>query len=332
VADVGQNLFEEVNFLAWPPPATGTTWRNYGWDVLEGFNCHENQPAGSCTAFLNGQSQTPAFHYPRNEGSTVIGGFVYRGRPVSNLISANYIFADYGSNHFWRAFRVSGAWQKVPLFDYPGVTGFGEDVRGRLYFVGAFNGTLNQITPFTFGDVEPSHFSYPFVEALSEAQVTGGCGGDNYCPDAPTTRAEMSVFLLRTRFGPNYTPPACTSPIFSDVPCSNVYAPWIYDLVGRGVTAGCANGLYCPASSVTREQMAVFLLRTAQGPSYSPPDCTVPTFGDVPCNSPFARWIEELVRRSIAGGCGNSNYCPTAPVTRGQMAVFLVATFGLVPV
>ena len=213
VADVGQNLFEEVNFLAWPPPATGTTWRNYGWDVLEGFNCHENVPAGSCNAFLTGQSQTPAFDYPRSDGQTVIGGFVYRGRPVSNLISSNYIFADYGSSHFWRAIRNGqGVWQKLDLFDYGGVTGFGEDVRGKLYFVGAFNGTLNQIVPFSFADVDPAHFSYPFVESLFEASVTGGCGGDNYCPAASVTRGEMAVFLLRTRFGSTYAPPACSQP------------------------------------------------------------------------------------------------------------------------
>jgi glucose/arabinose dehydrogenase len=332
VADVGQNLFEEVNFLPWPPPATGTTWRNYGWDVLEGFNCHENQPAGSCANFLNGQSQTPAFDYPRSDGSTVIGGFVYRGRPVSNLISANYIFADYGSSHFWRAIRVNGAWQKIPLFDYSGATGFGEDVRGRLFFVGAFNGTLNQIVPHTFADVQPSVFPYPYVEALYEAQVTGGCGGDAYCPNATVTRGEMAVFLLRTRFGSTYTPPACSNATFSDVPCSDLYAPWIYDLVARGVTSGCGNGAYCPQGAVTREQMAVFLLRTAQGPAYTPPDCTTPSFGDVPCSSGFSRWIEELVRRNITGGCGNGNFCPAAPVTRGEMAVFLVVTFGLIPV
>lgn len=88
-------------------------------------------------------------------------------------------------------------------------------------------------------------------------------------------------------------------------------------------------GNYCPDANVTREQMAVFLLRTLEGPSYVPPDCTVPTFNDVPCSSPFARWIEELVRRQITAGCGGGAYCPTNPLPRGQMAVFLTATFSL---
>ena len=76
-------------------------------------------------------------------------------------------------------------------------------------------------------------------------------------------------------------------------------------------------------------QMAVFLLLTREGSGYTPPACVTPTFGDVPCTNPFARWIYELVARSITGGCGGGNYCPASPVTRGQMAVFLVTTFGL---
>jgi hypothetical protein len=52
-------------------------------------------------------------------------------------------------------------------------------------------------------------------------------------------------------------------------------------------------------------------------------------FSDVPETSAFCPWIEELARRGITGGCGGGNYCPTAPVTREQMAVFLTGTFGL---
>ena len=47
------------------------------------------------------------------------------------------------------------------------------------------------------------------------------------------------------------------------------------------------------------------------------------------CPSQFADWIEELATEGITGGCGGGNYCPDAPNTRGQMAVFLVKTFGL---
>ena len=77
--------------------------------------------------------------------------------------------------------------------------------------------------------------------------------------------------------------------------------------------------------------MAVFLVKTRErdgsGYSYAPPACTTPVFNDVPCDYWAAAWIDELYRRGITGGCGGGNYCPTTPVTRDQMAVFISATW-----
>jgi hypothetical protein len=53
------------------------------------------------------------------------------------------------------------------------------------------------------------------------------------------------------------------------------------------------------------------------------------TFGDVPTSHPFFQFIEALAASGITGGCGNGNYCPDAPLTRGQMAVFLAKALGL---
>ena len=66
------------------------------------------------------------------------------------------------------------------------------------------------------------------------------------------------------------------------------------------------------------------------GSSYTPPTA-VGIFGDVPISDTFAPWIEDLYNRNITGGCQASPllYCPDNPNTRGQMAVFLVKTFGL---
>ena len=72
--------------------------------------------------------------------------------------------------------------------------------------------------------------------------------------------------------------------------------------------------------------MAVFLLKAKHGSGYTPPVCAG-LFNDVACPSPFADWIEQLASEGITGGCGASNYCPSNPNTRGQMAVFLTKTF-----
>jgi hypothetical protein len=55
----------------------------------------------------------------------------------------------------------------------------------------------------------------------------------------------------------------------------------------------------------------------------------VATFNDVPTDHPFFQYIEALAASQITGGCGNGNYCPNAPLTRGQMAVFLAKALGL---
>jgi hypothetical protein len=72
----------------------------------------------------------------------------------------------------------------------------------------------------------------------------------------------MAVFLLKTFLGSAYVPPPATGQVFSDVPANAFAAAWIEDLFVRGITAGCGNGKYCPNASVTRAEMAAFLVTT----------------------------------------------------------------------
>jgi photosystem II stability/assembly factor-like uncharacterized protein len=118
-----------------------------------------------------------------------------------------------------------------------------------------------------FGDVPPSYWAAAWIKQLVTEGITAGCGGGNYCPEMPVTRAQMAVFLLRAKYGPSYTPPAVGgSTGFGDVPPSYWAAAWIKQLVTEGITAGCGNGNYCPELPVTRDQMAVFLVRTFRLP------------------------------------------------------------------
>jgi len=59
------------------------------------------------------------------------------------------------------------------------------------------------------------------------------------------------------------------------------------------------------------------------------PAPSVATFADVPTTSPQFRFVEALVAAGITAGCGNGDFCPNAPLTRGQMAVFLATALGL---
>jgi subtilisin-like proprotein convertase family protein len=197
--------------------------------------------------------------------------------------------------------------------------------------VGTYSKTWTLHVGESFPDVPTANQFYRFIETIFHNGVTGGCGGSNYCPDSTVTRAQMAVFLLKSKLGSSYAPPPCTGMVFGDVPCTGgIFDPWIEDLAGRGITGGCGGGNYCPGNPVTRAQMAVFLLKTLLGSGYTPPACTGTVFLDVPCTGGiFDPWIEDLAGRSITGGCGGGNYCPGSPNTRGQMAVFLTKTFNL---
>jgi hypothetical protein len=180
----------------------------------------------------------------------------------------------------------------------------------------------------SFNDVSVANPFYRFVETVLHHGVTGGCSATTYCPSTSTTRGQMAVFVLVSKEGPGFAPPACGVPMFADVPASSPYCRWVEELARRGIVGGCGGGNYCPSAVATREAMAVFVLR-ALDPSLTPAACSTPMFADVPASSPFCRWIEELARRGVVSGCGGSNYCPAAAVSREQMAVFLSATFGL---
>jgi hypothetical protein len=191
------------------------------------------------------------------------------------------------------------------------------------------SGTLLNGWVTRFTDVPGLHSFETFVGRMIKNGLTAGCGGGAYCVDQAVTRGQIAVFLLRGKEGLCFLPPACSVATFTDVPCSNLYSRWIYELVTREITGGCGPNIYCPDNAVTREQIAVFLLRTLEGTTYTPPPCVTPAFTDVPCTSVFAPWVNELVARGITGGCGGGLFCPTQAVTRGQVSVFLSVTFNL---
>ncbi|MBI5842737.1 MAG: S-layer homology domain-containing protein [Chloroflexi bacterium] len=106
-------------------------------------------------------------------------------------------------------------------------------------------------------------------------------------------------------------------------------AAWIKQLAAESITGGCGGGNYCPDIDVTRAQMAIFLLKSEHGSGYMPPPATGTKFTDVSSDYWAASWIEQLANEGITSGCAVGQYCPDSPVTRAQMAVFLVRMFNL---
>lgn len=235
------------------------------------------------------------------------------------------------------AFSITGSVLKTAsVFDYETKTSYSICIRstdsGGLSTTKIFTISVNNlIDTQTFGDVPPTYWAWQFIERLYNAGITGGCstGPLKYCPESEVTRAQMAVFLERGLHYPSTFTAPNVAPTFSDT-IGHWAEDWIEALKNDGITSGCAAGLYCPENPVTRAQMAVFLLRAKYGSSYTPPSVGAGTgFNDVPTDHWAAGWIKRLVAEGITSGCGGGNYCPEAPVTRAQMAVFLVRTFGL---
>ncbi|HEY0554111.1 MAG TPA: S-layer homology domain-containing protein [Thermoanaerobaculia bacterium] len=179
---------------------------------------------------------------------------------------------------------------------------------------------------FPFADVDSASSFWPFIQGIFAAEVIPDCGVGSFCPNGTITRKEMAKFLLLAKNGASYVPPVCSTPLFSDVPCSNAYAAYINEIAREGITSGCAAGVFCPDGTVTRSQMAVFLM-VARG--YPAAPCPPSTFLDVATTSPFCGWINQVAAKGITAGCGGGNFCPESLVLRGQMSVFLETTFGI---
>ncbi|HEV7501924.1 MAG TPA: S-layer homology domain-containing protein, partial [Vicinamibacteria bacterium] len=184
-----------------------------------------------------------------------------------------------------------------------------------------------------FVDVPTGDIFHDFVRKLVANGITAGCGGGSYCRNDAVKRKQMAVFLLKAKLGAAHVPPPATGTVFNDVPASDPFAPWIEELASLSITGGCGGGAFCPEAPVRRDQMAVFLLKTLEGSSYTPPGCAG-IFTDVECDPTPAfavDWIEELYNRAVTGGCIPSplQYCPLSSVLRGQMSAFLTKTFSL---
>lgn len=213
-----------------------------------------------------------------------------------------------------------------------------------------------RLTVPSFLDVAPAHWAYGSIQQLFERGITAGCstgpvpGARLYCPASPVTRDQMAVFLGRSTRGAGFAPPPAAGR-FADVPADHWAAPWIEQALLDGLTTGLPCGVppagpcdgarrpyFRPGDAVSREQMAVFLVRARRGAAFVPPAATG-RFADVRSDGFFAPYVEQALLDGITTGvpCGGAAgpcdgqsrpyFLPKQPVTRDQMAVFLLRTF-----
>jgi len=157
IADVGQNLFEEVDFQ----PVWSRGGENYGWNRMEGAHCYL---AGCDSRGLTlPVAEYP--HGPNNVNCSVTGGFVYRGTRSPGLRGL-YLYGDYCSGVIWALEWRGGQWfSRQVLSSGFDITTFGEDEDGEIYVADSISGTIHRIE----GSQDPRYWSSSATNAASFA-------------------------------------------------------------------------------------------------------------------------------------------------------------------
>lgn len=132
VGDVGQDRFEEIDILQ----KSG----NFGWNIMEGMHCFN--PMTGCN--MNGLI-LPIAEYDHSQGEAVIGGYLYRGSAISQLVGT-YLFSDFGSGTVWGLTEnPPGTWTRAQLLSTgKNISSFGRDEAGELYLLD-YSGALLRI-------------------------------------------------------------------------------------------------------------------------------------------------------------------------------------------
>jgi len=309
-----------------------TAFQGHVGTLVECVACHASVPAtvsgGPHGMHPVGQDWVSA-HHDALGGNAVVAdcavchGSDYRGTVLSRSSSDRTLTTSYGTKHFWRGFQVG-------CYDcHNGPSGDDSNPnRAPSAANGSAATTAYVPVPVTLAatDADGNPLSYRVVLQPANAMVAIAGNAATFYPLPGFVGSDSFAFAASD--GDTWSNLASVAlevnGSFADVPRTSLFASMIERLYHAAVTSGCSVSplAYCPGAPVTRAQMAVFLERGIHGAAYDPP-AAVGIFVDVPVSSPYARWIEQLYHDGVTVGCGSGNYCPGAPVTRAEMAVFL---------
>ncbi len=137
IADVGQDMYEEVNFQA----STSRGGENYGWKIMEGNECF-----GARTCDRTGLTMPIITYDHSDDDCSITGGYVYRGTASQNM-QGIYFYGDFCSGRIWGLRNIQGRWETRVLLREPiTISSFGTDQAGNLYVVSYNDGTIYRLT------------------------------------------------------------------------------------------------------------------------------------------------------------------------------------------
>ena len=159
------------------------------------------------------------------------------------------------------------------------------------------------------------------IDALEELGVFDGteCGARKFCPGDAAKRWAVAVWIVRVVDGKDPFP--VQQSMFADVDGDDWWMPYVERLADLGVTVGCKQNplRYCPHDTVSRGQMASFLMR-----AFRLQRAGSARFTDTGGNTHEAA-IDSLYAAGLTVGCNQTlkRYCPRNAVSRAQMASLL---------
>jgi len=184
IADVGQNLYEEIDRQA----AGSSGGQDYGWNIMEGFHCYPPTVTSCSQAGL----MLPIAEYGHTSGNcSITGGYVYRG-PSAPALAGVYLYGDYCSGRIW---ALQNGVQTELLDTTLGISSFGEDEAGDVYVVDLGSTSANTGAVYRLVDASSS----PRPNVLLSTVATGS--SLQVTVTASTSAALPSNSLQRLSFG-----------------------------------------------------------------------------------------------------------------------------------
>jgi uncharacterized protein YkwD len=154
--------------------------------------------------------------------------------------------------------------------------------------------------------------------------VATGRTSTEFEPTAPMNRAQMATFIARTLEEAGVALPSSPPDAFTDDEGS-LHELRINQLASLGVVRGRTSSTYGPYFTVTRAEMATFLVRAHDQAAADPLPAGVDRFFDDDGSTHEAN-INKVGQAGLAAGTSETTFAPKTAVTRGQMATFLSRT------
>lgn len=172
----------------------------------------------------------------------------------------------------------------------------------------------------TFPDIGLGFWSRAQIEQCANRLpvIVQGYNDDNYWAEFDISRAAMAVFVARAAILDTSDPP--DTPTFPDVPDWGWAYAEVEACVDAGIVLGYDDGLYRPATYISRDQMSVYIQRAA---GFATEAVSADLFDDVPSDHWAAPSIKACISNDVVYGYADGLFRPSRLVDRGTMAVFV---------